>query len=701
MTDTALTLEPLLRPTRMAMVGASDKNLFSRRAFAQHQRLSTSPIPIVNPRSPEVHGTSTVASCLDIPGGIDFALLLTPQSATIDALRDAAAAGARAAAVMGQGWAEEGADGRARQAELVSVAEDAGITLLGPNHLGFANLWDRVSACALGLDLPTDPGSFALVSQSGAVGSSLVGYAARHDVRFSFVVTTGNESMVSVSDVVDYLVDDDHTRAIGVFAETIRHPQTFLAAARRAADAGKAIVMLKAGSSELAAQTAQAHTGALVGDDRVIDAVLKQSGVIRVRSLEDLITVGNLCAQTGALERTGVGILSVSGGACDLIADRGQEVGLELPALSPEIEAGLAELLPPYGHPQNPLDVTGGALSDPEVWRRGIELMAQQPEIGLIGVVTSLPKGGEPQRDATFHAVGEALRSTGLQGAIFPQIDQEQSEYIRTVKDESGVTNVLPSVDRFTVAAAALGRWSRWLQERSTPEAARSIDVGVPLSAGSVLSEHDARRLVEPSGIPFVPAELVTTPADAVAAAARFGGPVVLKLCSASVAHKTELGGVILDVMGAAAVEAAFATLASRAAAAEVELQGILVSPMRGAGLELLVGVTRDADWGLVLAVAIGGAFVELLDDSALRLLPVSRDEVKTMLTELRAARLFGGFRGSPAIDLDAVTDAVLAVADAAVALGSELQALEVNPLLLSADRVEALDVLVTARPSD
>ena len=238
-------------------------------------------------------------------------------------------------------------------------------------------------------------------------------------------------------------------------------------------------------------------------------------------------------------------------------------------------------------------------------------------------------------------------------------------------------------------------------QERSTPEAARSIDVGVPLSAGSVLSEHDARRLVEPSGIPFVPVELVTTPADAVAAAARFGGPVVLKLCSASVAHKTELGGVILDVMGAAAVEAAFATLASRAAAAEVELQGILVSPMRGAGLELLVGVTRDADWGLVLAVAIGGAFVELLDDSALRLLPVSRDEVKTMLTELRAARLFGGFRGSPAIDLDAVTDAVLAVADAAVALGSELQALEVNPLLLSADRVEALDVLVTARPSD
>ncbi|WP_448388381.1 acetate--CoA ligase family protein [Microbacterium aurum] len=694
-------LDALLRPTRLAMVGASDKNLFSRRSYAQHRRLSRIPVTLVNPRTPEVHGEPTVQSCLDIDGGIDFALLLTPQAVTIDALRDAAAAGARGAAVMSQGWAEEGEGGRKQQSELIAVAEDLGITLLGPNHLGFANLWDGVSACALGLDLPVDPGTFALVSQSGAVGSALVGYAARHDVKFSFVVTTGNEAMIAIADVVDYLVDDEHTSAIGVFAETIRHPDTFLRAARRAADRGKAVVMLKAGSSELAAETARAHTGALVGDDRVIDAVLRQEGVIRVRSLEDLITVGNLAASTGRLKKTGVGILSVSGGACDLIADRGQEVGLELPTLSAEVNAGLAELLPSYGHPQNPLDVTGGALSNPEVWRRGIELMAQQEEIGLIGVVTSLPREGEGQRDATFEAVGDALRSTGLPGAIFPQIDQEQSEYVREVKHQAGITNVLPSVDRFVVAAAQLGRWSNWLADReASPRPSLPVSTAAAPAAGAgprpVLSEHGARDIVAHYDVPLVPATLATTVEQSIAAARKFPGPSALKLCSPDVAHKTELGGVILNVVGDDAVAEAFRTLVKRADGAAVELEGVLVSPMRASGLELLVGVSRDADWGLVLAVAFGGAMVELLDDSALRVLPVSKGDVRQMLSELRGSRLLDGFRGSEPVDVDSVCDAILAVATAAIALGPDLQSLEVNPLLVTGERVEGLDVLIS-----
>src|ERR1700761_4669479 len=410
-------LDSLLRPKRIALVGASDKNLFSRRAFAQHQRVARQrELLLVNPTSPEVHGVATMPSCRAIEGGVDCVFLLTPGRATAAALDDAAQAGARAAAVLGQGWAEEGPEGAARQRDLVAQAADLGVLLLGPNHLGFANLWDGVAPCALGLDMPVAPGSFALVSQSGAVGSSMVGYAARQDVRFSFVVTTGNEAMVTIADVVRYLVDDEHTRAIGIFAETIRKPAVFRAAARRAAELGKALVILKAGASELAARTAQAHTGALVGDDRVIEAVLRQDGVIRVRSLEDLICTGALCASTGPLRASGVGVLSVSGGACDLIADRGQDAGLRLPPLSPPTAARIARLLPPYGHPQNPCDVTGGALAAPDVWRSGVEAMADEPAIGLIGVVTSLPTSGEPQRDDTFHAVGQALAKTGLPG---------------------------------------------------------------------------------------------------------------------------------------------------------------------------------------------------------------------------------------------------------------------------------------------
>ncbi|WP_448256003.1 acetate--CoA ligase family protein [Microbacterium aurum] len=702
-TLTSEALDALLRPQRIALVGASDKNLFSRRAFTQHGRVSSDkPLHLVNPRSPIVHGVETVPTCADIPGGVDAVFLLTPQSATPGALSDAAQAGARAAVVLGQGWAEEGGDGVRRQRELVELAESLGVLLLGPNHLGFANFWDGVAPCALGLDMPVEPGPFALVSQSGAVGSSLVGYAARHDVRFSFVVTTGNEAMVTVSDVVRYLVEDEHTRSIGVFAETLRNPELFREAARRAAELGKAIVILKAGASELAAQTAQAHTGALVGDDRVIDAVLRQDGVIRVKSVEDLICTGNLIANTGSLRSSGIGVMSVSGGACDLIADRGEEVGLRLPVLSEATNRTLTGILPPYGHPQNPLDVTGGALADPEVWRTGMTAMAAEPEIGLIGIVTSLPVPGETQRVDTFRAVGEAMRATGVPAVVFPQIDLAPSEYVREVKAETGVDNVLPSVDRFVHAAAALGRWTDWLSRprEDEPSGAASALAG-RVHAGDSLSEHAARQLVSEAGVPVVPARLATSTADAVAAAAEFGGPVALKICSADVAHKTELGGVELGVDGADAVAAAYERLVSRAESAGVTLEGVLVSPMRFGGVELLVGVTRDADWGPVLAVAVGGALVELLDDSALRVLPVGRDEIRRMLGELRGYRLLTGFRGSEPADLDRLVEVIASIADAAVALGPDVTSLEVNPLVVSGDRIEALDVLVvTADPA-
>ena len=695
----AAVLDRLFRPQRLALVGASDKNLFSRRAFAQSRRLAAArEVVLVNPNSPVVHGTATVPSCRDVEGGIDCAYLLTPQRATADALRDAVAGGARAAVVLSQGWAEAGPDGVARQRELVALAEELGVVLLGPNHLGFANLWDGVAACGLGMDMPVEPGSFALVSQSGAVASSMVGYAARNDVRFSFVVTTGNEAMVGVADVVHYLLDDEHTHSVAVFAETIRRPAVFRAALEKAADLGKAVVALKVGSSELAARTAQAHTGALVGDDRVVDALLRQHGAIRVRSVEDLICTGALCATVGPLRAPGVAVMSVSGGACDLVADRGDDLGLPLPEFSAATTAALAELLPPYGHPQNPLDVTGGALANPEVWRRGIEAIAGEPAIGLVGVVTSMPTAGEPERENTFRAVGEASASTGLPAVIFPQVDQVQSDHVREVKAATGVRTVLPSVEKFVVAAAGLSRWSAWRDARSTaPGPAPAADRATVAVPAFPLSEHGARALLDTGGVPAVPAVLATSRTEAVTAAAGLDGATALKMCSAQVAHKTELGGVVLGVRGDEAVAAAYDGLVERAAAAGVPLEGVLVSPMRAGGLELLVGVVTDPDWGKVLAVGFGGALVELLDDTALRVLPVGPDDVRAMLDELHGRRLLTGYRGSKPVDVDALVDVVLRIARLAEALGPAVSAVEVNPLLADGDRIEALDVLVTA----
>lgn len=690
-------LDRLLRPERIAIVGASDKNLFSRRAFAQHARMAAGKdITLVNPRSPKVHGVDTVPSCTDIPGGIDSAFLMTPRHATADALRDAVAGGAKAAVILSQGWAEAGPEGKRFEQELVELARELDVILLGPNHLGFANLWDGVALCALGLEMPIEPGNFALVSQSGAVGSSLVGYAARNDVRFSFVVTTGNEAMVSMSDVVNHLVDDDNTHAIGVFAESIRKPEVFRAAARKAADRGKAIVILKAGASELAAETAKAHTGALVGDDRVIDAMLAQEGVIRVKSVEDLIVTGSLCATIGSRRGDGVGVISVSGGSCDIVADQGDDAGLRLPTLSDGTKERLAEILPSYGHPQNPLDITGSAATRPDMWRDAVEAMGAEPEIALIGAVTSLPTGGEPQRAETFYALGEASKSSGVPVVVFPQMDQPQSDAVREIRAESGVAMVLPGVERFVRAATGWSSWCSWLRDhpavsdfgtQSVPE--------IQISGEGAMGETESRALLEDRGIPFVPTVRAASSADAVAAAAEFDSPVVLKLDAPSVSHKTELGGVELNLRGDQEVKEAYDRIVGRAQQAGVTPEGVLVSPMRSGGVELLVGVTTDPDWGQVLAVAFGGALVELLDDTSLRLMPVTREDVLTMLSELRGSRLLTGFRGSEPVDLDALSDVIVKIADVARAAGDGIESLEINPLLVDGARIEALDALI------
>lgn len=692
-------MHALLRPRRLAYVGASDKNLFSRRAFAQQQRFAASgEVTLVNPKSPTVHGQQTVSSCREIEGGIDCAYLLTPQHATLDALGDAVAGGARAAVVLSQGWAEAGPEGAAHQRELVAEAERLDVTLLGPNHLGFVNLHDGVAACGLGLDLPIEPGPLGLVSQSGAVGSSMVGYAARQDVRFSSVVTTGNEAMVSIADVIDFMVDDPHTRAIAVFAETIRKPDHFLASAARAAEAGKPIVILKVGSSELAARTAAAHTGALVGDDRVIDAVLHQHGVIRVRSLEDLISTANLAATVGPLRAPGVGILSVSGGACDLIADRGEGVGLVMPTLSDATTARLSELLPSYAHPQNPLDVTGGALADPEVWRTGISVMAQDERIGLFGVVTSLPTDGEPQREDTFHAVGEALGHAGVPGVIFPQIEQAPSDHVRAVKNEAGVLSVMPGLEQFVLSASHLGSWSEWRRQYLARVRERRDD-GLPNSLAlpnGPLSEHSARRLLEQANVPVVPAVLAATSEEAVDAARVLGHPVVLKVCSADIAHKTEVDGVRLNVSGDEPVREAFDAVTAVPQADGTPVDGVLVGAMRSEGAELIVGIVRDQDWGHVLAVGLGGEFVEILGDVSLRVLPVDEYEVRHMLQSLQGYPRLTGFRGHTPVDIDRLVSVIVRIAELAGRLPETVTSLEVNPLRAAGDVIEALDVLVT-----
>src|SRR5580693_8315615 len=464
-------LTSLFRPRSVALVGASDKSAFSQIAyhnlvqfgFAGHTYL-------VNRRRSPTHGQPTVPSCAQIGEQVDVAYLMVPQAGLLEALDDAAAAGIRNACVLSSGYAEAGEAGRAAQDELARHAAGLGMVLLGPNHLGFANLTDGVPVCSIP-GLPKAPGPVALLSQSGASSSAMLEFAAMANVGLSYLVTLGNEAMITAGHVLDFLVDDPGTRAVAIFMETVRDPEVFRRAARRAAAAGKAIVVLKAGSSALSARTAAAHTGALVGDDAVTDAVFADLGVIRVDSIEDMLITAGAAAALGRLERPGIGIVSISGGACDIVADRAEELGAVLPELAASTQETLAGFMPEYGTVQNPLDVTGAAIIDPSIFTRAIEAISADPSVGVVGVINSLPWAGEgPYFGQMFvDAIGAGMRSAACPAAYISQVMQPINDHSRASMAHGGVAYAMPGLRQAVVALRGVAWWSQVTRDMRAP----------------------------------------------------------------------------------------------------------------------------------------------------------------------------------------------------------------------------------------
>ena len=716
-------LESLFRPRGIALVGASNKSRFSANVYRNLTRFGLGEqLHLVNRRGTVTHGQPTVTSCQEIGEPIDVAFMMVPQAGTEAALADAAAAGIRNAVVLSSGYGEAGAAGRAAQDRLVARAEELGLLLLGPNMLGFANMVDRVPLTSIS-GLPDSAGPVALLSQSGASSSAMLDFATLAGVGLSYMVTLGNEAMITAGHVLDFLVEDEHTRAIAIFMEAIRDPEVFRRAARRAAAADKAIVVLKAGSSELSARTAAAHTGALVGDDATVDAVFRDLGIIRVDSIEDMLVTAGTAAALGRLERPGIGVVSISGGACDIIADRAQDVGAVLPELAAETVAALADVMPDYGTTQNPLDITGAAVIDPTIFTRAVTAMSRDPSVGVVAVVNSLPwrpTGGGPSPVQVYvDAVGAGIRAAATPCVYVNQVMQPITDVTRAAMDAGGVPVAIMGLRQAVVALRNVTWWSETTRDApgagpvgapasaSEPEpeptsvsASAPITVPAPERRSGAWSEDAARRLLTDAGIPVVPAVLARSPEEAAKAAAAFGGPVALKVCSPQIEHKSDIGGVRLGVSEDDARAAYDAVAASAATVAGAVLEGVLVSPMRSGGVELLVGVVRDPQWGPILAVALGGVFVEVLKDSALSPLPVTRARARQLIGSLRAAPLLDGVRGGRPADLDALAAVVARIGDLALALGDELLALEVNPLRVDGSTVEALDAVVTWRPA-
>jgi acetate---CoA ligase (ADP-forming) len=650
----------LFRPRSVAIIGASDRSSWSRRI---HDALALTGFPgtvyCVNPRGGTAHGARQYPSVAEIGAVPDLVYVMTPANAAQVAVAEAARLGVPGGVILSAGFAETGADGVREQQLLAETASRHGMILLGPNTLGFVNPAERLALMPMQPGDPLSAGAIGVVSQSGNMAVQLMNLARSFDVGVSLLASTGNEISVSVADVIGYLAEDAATRVIAVFLESVRDPGVFRLACRRAWQAGKPVIVLKVGRSEAAARAALAHTGTLVGDDAVISAVFAACGVIRVDALEDLLTTADAFARSGPVRGRNLAVVTISGGACDVAADRAEDLGLCYPEFTGKTLGRLQGILPGYATAQNPLDVTGAAVTDPALFAAALDVVAGDPGVDITVAV------GEIEHHAPDSAWGldsiTAMTRVADQ-APGPVIFANTTIHtitgpVREVRQRLGVPNVFGGLDRVLAAVARIADWSARRPATSPPAAsppAALLPAELPAPAVGVWAEDVCRELLTSHGIPVVPGTIAATPEDAAAAAAQLGGPVALKIVSPDIVHKSDVGGVAL---GSTGYEQALATarqllraVAERAPGAR--LRGILVSPLREDGHNVFAGVVNDPQWGQVLALGMGGLWAEVLGDVRRLALPSTTDAIEAAVRSLRAAPVLLGGRGTAAADL-------------------------------------------------
>jgi acyl-CoA synthetase (NDP forming) len=704
-------LREFFAPRNVAMVGASDNSGWARLIVASSTVTGfDGKLVPVHPKAKSAFGLPAVPSLRDLSEPVDLAFILTGVPVVESVLDDMQAAGIKNAVVLAAGYREVGEEGKALEESLVTRAIAHDITILGPNCLGFVNAQTRAAPYALTMQPPLLAGPVGVGLQSGALASVVLNFARLHGIGLTTLTSMGNESIMKTVDFVDYLVEDDATKVICLFLEEIGDPARFARAAERADRAGKPIVALKVGSSPAGQKAALAHTGSVAGDDAVVNAAFRQMNIIRVDTLEDLLTTGALLGYSRWPQGRRMGVLTASGGACDIIADRASAQGIEIPDFSAATEEGIARYIPPFANPHNPLDVTGYGLANVigrdsmSAIDHALDIAADDPNLDFILFSgTNLPDArpaDEALATSTENRVSwlaQRIASSPVPVIQVASTCNDLGPYARKLLAEQNTT-VLGGLH---LGINAIGNALRWVENRDRALHTPDLTAATGVSIDGPWSEQQARELLTSAGVPVVPGGLAGSADEAAAIAQRVGLPVALKICSAQITHKSDIGGVALGLATEAEVRAAYEKVrAAGDAVPGATVDGVLVTPMRTGGTELLVGVMVDATFGPVLAIGLGGVWVEIMGDTSLRVLPVDAAEARRMLGELRGLPLLQGARGTRPADLDALAEAITGISRVALSLGGALQALEVNPLWVNGDQVEALDVLIITEPA-
>lgn len=694
-------LDLFFRPGSVAVLGASDNpNRISGRPirYLQDGGFEGAIYP-VNPNRETVQGVKAYPSLAEVPEVPDIALLAVPANATEAAVSDCIAKGIRAAIIFSAGYAESGEEGVEVQQRIVETAKAGGLRLLGPNCLGMFN--SRIGffgtfTQSLDREMP-EPGPLGIVSQSGAYGSHIAFLARERGIGVSYWITTGNEADIDVAEGIEWMARQPDVKVIMVYVEGVRDGDRFRAALELARQNRKPVVAMKVGRSEIGAKAASSHTASLAGSDAIYDALFRQYGAHRATTTEEQVDIAYACARGLLPKGRKLGVITPSGGVGVQIADSAERNGLDVTPMPEAAQEKLKRMLP-IATVVNPVDTTAQALNDMEILSKYIEVILDEGGYdALIGFFTSVP---------TTRTLAEPLKKAISDGcARFPDrliaLSMIGDKDVVRSYEKSGFL-VYEDSDRAVAALAALARISEAFD--------RDREDALPIAAAdridaNALSEHAAKQLLGKAGIPFLAEKLVTQADDAAKAADEIGYPVVMKIVSPDIEHKTEFGGVIVGVKDRQGVLDGFSTLMARTEKhhPNASVEGVLIAPMAPEGVEVIIGVSRDPAFGPAVMFGLGGIHVEVLKDVTFRLAPFETVEALRMIDEIHGRALLSGVRGAEPSDIDALADLLVRVSEFAHAHREEIESIDLNPVRVmpKGEGVVALDALVVPRSPD
>ena len=698
-----MNLNKLLKPTSVAVIGASEKEGFGgdvcRNILSYVE--DRSHVYFIHPKRDSVFGVPCYKSISDVPENVDLMVICTSQKTVIPLLQEGAKKGVGGAVVFASGYGEVGtAEGKQNEAELIAAAKELDIAVMGPNCAGFVNYIDNVQAFAFISAKRDRKGSVGVVSQSGQLCLSMMDDPG---MRFSYNISAGNGKIVQMEDYMDFLVDDEDTKVVSIYIEGVKNADKFAAVLKKAAEKRKPVVILKAGRSAKGGAIAASHTGSLSGSDASFDAVLKKFGAIRVDDLEELIAMSLMLSTMKRMpEKATFASMNLSGGETGICADVGSLNGIEYPDFTEETLKKLKEQLPSYASPNNPLDMTASLSYDADLYAGALRTVMDDPNIGMVLIgYTLLLEIADPCIHYMYKGIEKVVQEKGGNCkpiAMIPFAENTRNPEYQEKLFQIGVPVLPPPVYAFKLLRH-LADFIAYEPETKTLELA----VGHPKSEETqALSEHESKQELKVYGVPVPDEVIVTSKEEAAQFAKNHPDPLLMKVESADILHKSDVGGVKLNVCGPEAAEKAYEEIMESVTAKrpDAHINGILTVPMLDAGVEIIIGVNNDPQFGPMIMVGMGGVFVEVFKDVALYPAPLKEEEALEMLKSLKSFKLLNGYRGTEKCDIKALCQTIVAISNYAQANKDVLKELDINPLFVYPEGkgVGVADALIVKR---